>query len=141
MQFPIRLAFAMTINKSQGQSLNHVGVDLCLPVFTHGQLYVALSRMTNVSNLSILFAPENSERITENVVYPEVLQAFSNGYSYPSSSIAPTSASQTPRNRLRRRGEPLQQSSTPEVLEPFSHDNYPSSSSSTPASASQSPQN
>ena len=42
-QFPIRLCFAMTVNKSQSQSLDTVGVDLCSPAFTHGQLYVALS--------------------------------------------------------------------------------------------------
>jgi ATP-dependent DNA helicase PIF1 len=80
MQFPIRLAFTMTINKSQGQSLDHVGVDLQLPVFSHGQLYVALLRMTNVCCLSILFAPENLEQVTENMVYPEVLEAFSQNH-------------------------------------------------------------
>ena len=42
-QFPVRLAFALTINKAQGQSVRHVGIDLREPVFTHGQLYVALS--------------------------------------------------------------------------------------------------
>ena len=39
-QFPVRLCFAMTINKSQGQSLRHVGLDLRRPVFSHGQLYI-----------------------------------------------------------------------------------------------------
>ncbi|CEG65884.1 hypothetical protein RMATCC62417_02571 [Rhizopus microsporus] len=42
-QFPVRLCFAMTTSKSQGQSLKYVGADLRQPSFMHGQLYVALS--------------------------------------------------------------------------------------------------
>lgn len=49
VQFLIRLCFAMTINKSQGQLLTQVGVDLRVPAFSHGQLYAALSRVTNVA--------------------------------------------------------------------------------------------
>ena len=68
-QFPVRLCFAMTINKAQGQSFDVVGVDLRLPVFSHGQLYVALSRVTNVHNIAVL---SQGERVT-NIVWPEVL--------------------------------------------------------------------
>ena len=53
-QFPVKLAFAMTINKAQGQSLTRVGIYLPLPVFAHGQLYVALSRAGIPSQTKIL---------------------------------------------------------------------------------------
>ncbi|XP_018400734.1 PREDICTED: ATP-dependent DNA helicase pif1-like, partial [Cyphomyrmex costatus] len=43
-QFPIKLAFAMTINKSQGQTFDKIGIDLRKDVFNHGQLYVGFSR-------------------------------------------------------------------------------------------------
>ena len=69
---PIRLCFAMTVNKSQGQSLKTVGVDLRTSALTHGQLYVALSRVTTLQGITILMA-ENSDGKTNNVVYPEVL--------------------------------------------------------------------
>lgn len=73
-QFPVRLCFAMTINKSQGQSLNTVGLDLRLPLFCHGHLYVALSRVTDVSRMTVLLSEQSGGK-TENVVYPEVLDA------------------------------------------------------------------
>ena len=66
----------MTINKSQGQSLTHVGIDLQSPVFSHGQLYVALSRATNVYNIVVLIDKSNVDEVTDNVVYPEVLQGL-----------------------------------------------------------------
>ena len=71
-QFPVRLCFAMTINKSQGQSFHTVGLDLRTPVFTHGQFYVAVSRTSSVEGLSILIPCENRSR-TLNVSYSEVL--------------------------------------------------------------------
>ena len=71
-QFPVRLAYAMTINKSQRQSVKFVGVDLRTPVFSHGQLYVPLSRCTSGDCTSILLSNEASNSTT-NIVYPEVL--------------------------------------------------------------------
>lgn len=50
VQFPVRLAFAMTINKAQGQSLQVCGLNLEEPCFSHGQLYVACSRVGKYSS-------------------------------------------------------------------------------------------
>jgi DNA replication protein DnaC len=71
-QYPVRLAFALTINKAQGQSVKFVGLDLRTPVFGHGQLYVALSRATSRAHVKVLL-PDDSAGWTTNVVYPEVL--------------------------------------------------------------------
>ena len=72
-QFPIRLAFSMTINKSQGQTLNRVGIYLPQPVFAHGQLYVALSRATSCQCIKVLIDDGNSCQ-TKNIVYHEIFQ-------------------------------------------------------------------
>nr|XP_047139013.1 ATP-dependent DNA helicase PIF1-like [Hydra vulgaris] len=50
-QFPVRLAYSMTINKSQGQTFDKVGVYLKKPCFSHGQLYVACSRTKSFNSL------------------------------------------------------------------------------------------
>ncbi|CAN1837203.1 ATP-dependent DNA helicase pif1 [Linum perenne] len=74
-QYPVALCFSMTINKSQGQTLHQVGICLKRQVFTHGQLYVALSRVTKKSGLSIISCDEDGHptRIMNNIVYHEVL--------------------------------------------------------------------
>ncbi|KAL5718796.1 DNA helicase [Ranunculus cassubicifolius] len=76
-QFPIRLSFALTIHKSQGQTIPHVGIYLPHNVFTHGQLYVALSRGTSRKNTKILVQDgtinDCPSIFTRNVVYREVL--------------------------------------------------------------------
>ena len=74
-QFPLALCFAMTINKSQGQTLTNVGLFLKRPVFSHGQLYVAVSRVKNKKGLKILCCDEdgNYTKSTKNVVYKEAL--------------------------------------------------------------------
>lgn len=70
LQFPVRLAFAMTINKSQGQTLKTVGLNLEQPCFSHGQLYVACSR-TGDPNQLFVYSPNKK---TKNIVYPLALQ-------------------------------------------------------------------
>lgn len=74
-QFPVIVSYAMTIHKSQGQSFDKVGVFLPESVFSHGQLYVAVSRVRSPENLSI-FLSEGSKGITKNIVYPELLQGL-----------------------------------------------------------------
>ena len=83
-QFPVRLCFVMTINKSQGQTIGRVGVLLKEPVFAHGMLYVACSRATNPDTLKIKIDTipwrqgdilNNNTIITDNVVWKEI---FSN---------------------------------------------------------------
>ncbi|UYV80140.1 hypothetical protein LAZ67_18001816 [Cordylochernes scorpioides] len=69
LQFPVKLCFAMTINKAQGQTLKWAGIDLQVPCFSHGQLYVACSHVSSSNNLFIL-APNGS---TKNIVYQEAL--------------------------------------------------------------------
>ena len=56
VQFPAKVAFAITINRSQGQTFDHLGCDFVKPPFTHGQLYVAVTRVRNPHNLSLGFA-------------------------------------------------------------------------------------
>ncbi|XP_024993067.1 ATP-dependent DNA helicase PIF1-like [Cynara cardunculus var. scolymus] len=77
-QFPVRLSFSMTINKAQGQTIPNVGVYLSESVFSHGQLYVALSRGTSRENTKVLVkSAKNFNRdgvYTSNVVYQEVLR-------------------------------------------------------------------
>ena len=60
----------MTINKSQGQTFKAVGIDLTIESFTHGMLYVALSRVGSPNCLTLLVRKSLK---THNVVYKEVL--------------------------------------------------------------------
>ena len=74
-QFPVRPAFSMTINKSQGQTLQNVGVWLNDHCFGHGQLYVAVSRVGSPRHIMIAVRKEADvqEGPTINVVYTEIL--------------------------------------------------------------------
>jgi ATP-dependent DNA helicase PIF1 len=74
-QFPLWLAYAMTINKSQGQTLSHVGLHFTNDVFLHGQLYVAFSRTKAPTNIKVLLPNTMHGRsgLMRNVVYEEAL--------------------------------------------------------------------
>jgi hypothetical protein len=81
-QFPLRLAYSLTFNKAQGQEFTRILLDLRRVPFSHGHLYVALSRIRSRVNVR-LFAdinninPENNDEVfTENVVYNQILNAF-----------------------------------------------------------------
>ena len=71
----MRVAFAMTINKSQGQTLSRVGVYLREMCFSHGQLYVAASRVGHPSHIRFAVEPDEAtgEFRTRNVVWGEAL--------------------------------------------------------------------
>ena len=69
LQFPVRVCYAMSINKSQGQSLKVAGLCLNQPCFSHGQLYVGCSRVGRGDHLYLL-TPNNK---TKNIVYPAAL--------------------------------------------------------------------
>jgi len=72
-QFPVRPSFAITANKSQGQTLKKIGIYLNQDFFSHGQLYVALSRVGSRDSVRLLTAGQ-VPGVTNNVVYREILR-------------------------------------------------------------------
>ena len=77
-QFPVKPSYAMTINKSQGKTLTKVGIYLPQSLFTHGQLYVAMSRVKGYYGLQFALEPPSENfltitRYTNNVVFKSAL--------------------------------------------------------------------
>ncbi|KAK9740767.1 hypothetical protein RND81_03G058500 [Saponaria officinalis] len=79
-KYPLRTCYAMTINKSQWQSLKQVDIYLLQPVFSHGQLYVVASRTTSPEGLK--FYIDDKKQVynghTRNIVYKEVFSNLEN---------------------------------------------------------------
>ncbi len=83
LQFPLCLAYAMTYNKSQSQTLVKVLLDITSAPFSHGQLYVSLSRVHDCRNINIYLtdeqvtmSPYNSSVMmptVNDIVYQDVL--------------------------------------------------------------------
>jgi len=73
VQFPIKVCFAMTIHKAQGQSMLRVGIYVVQQMFAHGQLYVAVSRATQASRLKIFIEEKQPKSMLKNIVYKEIL--------------------------------------------------------------------
>ena len=72
-QYPIKLAWAVTIHKSQGQTFEKVIIDLDRGSFAHGQTYVALSRVTSLEGLFLTRPIEISDIIFDNnLKYPDL---------------------------------------------------------------------
>merc|ERR1712094_161802 len=66
-QFPVRLAWAMSLHKAQGQTLKRCGVLLQNPVFTHGQLYVGASRSSSAAGLRIFLGSSDGHGYQDDV--------------------------------------------------------------------------
>ena len=75
LQFPVRVAFEITINKSQGQTLKHVGLYLPRTVFGHGQLYVAMSRVGDPYYLKVLVMNTREPRSSPSRLLPTRIRA------------------------------------------------------------------
>jgi ATP-dependent DNA helicase PIF1 len=77
VQYPLRCCYAMTITKSQGQTLKNVGIYLPEACFAHGQLYTALSRVGTWDDVVVMCDESkrtNDNRVrTLNIVYTDIL--------------------------------------------------------------------
>lgn len=77
-QFPVKIAWGVTINKGQGQTYDLVGIFLPQPVFAHGQAYVAASRSGDPNRIAFLIEHDSlaegevQGEHTANVVFSEI---------------------------------------------------------------------
>jgi hypothetical protein len=105
LQFPVKLAYAITSNCSQGQTFtNKVIIDCRSPSFGHGQLYVARTRATDPNNIIVFGAPaQQAIAVTyqelilrSHDVYQNTLQSTIVRATSPALSLVPEDAVQLP---------------------------------------------
>src|SRR3984957_11141053 len=72
-QLPLQLGYACTFHSCVGQTLNCMVLDIRTPVFAHGQLYMALSRIRRRED-SRIFSPSGSTQMN-NVVYKDLMHS------------------------------------------------------------------
>ena len=82
-QFPLLPAYAITCNRAQCQTLDFVGFDATVPVFSHGSLFVALSRARRAQDVAIFVGSDGraldkdaggaEHASVVNVVYPQLI--------------------------------------------------------------------
>ena len=76
-QFPVRPAFAMSMNKSQGQTLARMGLFLPSDPFGHGQVYVSFSRVGSRDRITVQVVhgtrPDRPGSFSRNIVYHDIL--------------------------------------------------------------------
>ena len=71
MQFPLKLGWAVSVHKAQGMSLDDVAIDVGSGCFSHGQGYVALSRIRDLKNLSFV-----RPMIPEDIIVRQAVKDF-----------------------------------------------------------------
>ena len=83
-QFPLLPAFAITCNRAQCQTLDFVGFDATVPVFSHGSLFVALSRARRAADVALFVGSDRracdrdengvEHAVAINVVFPSLIE-------------------------------------------------------------------
>ncbi|KAL8503031.1 hypothetical protein ACS0TY_021957 [Phlomoides rotata] len=75
-QFPLIVSYVMSINKCQGQPFSHIELILKKSMFSYGQMYVAISKITNRSGLKILLCNSDNDNCnkTKNVLFREIFR-------------------------------------------------------------------
>lgn len=101
-QLPLRLAWAITIHKSQGMSLSQVNINPAR-CFAHGQLYVAISRCRTLEGVTMLVEPH-----PDHLICNQKVRDFMDSLTYPAKNIADKDINDTPKKANKEVVEPIE---------------------------------